>query len=250
MLGDVVGESGLQALETLLPVLQKEADFVIVNGENAADGFGLTEASFRRILDAGADVITTGNHIWEKREFWQILEKDPRVLRPANYPEGCLGRGWVKIEKAGAEWLVINLQGREMLFPIDCPFRTFDRLTQSAGDPFIIVDFHAESTREKESLGYYLDGRASLVAGTHTHIPTGDERILPQGTGYITDLGMTGTRESIIGMDSAACLERAKTQVFYRRPCAQGKGWIQGIAAEIDRKTKKTISITRIEIAS
>jgi metallophosphoesterase (TIGR00282 family) len=249
MLGDVVGESGLTALETLLPVIRDEADLIVVNGENAADGFGITGQSLQRILGAGADVVTTGNHVWEKREFWSILEKDERVLRPANYPEGCIGRGWVQIEKAGVSWLVINLQGRDMLFPIDCPFRTFDRIAASAGSGLIAVDFHAESTREKESLGYYLDGRASLVAGTHTHILTADERILPRGTGYITDIGMTGAKKSIIGMDIAVCADRVKTQVTYRMPCAQGPGMVQGVCAEIDSATKKTLFIARIEIS-
>jgi metallophosphoesterase (TIGR00282 family) len=279
MIGDVVGDSGLEVLEARLPGLIREqaAGFVVVNGENAAGGFGLTEATLKRILAAGADVVTSGNHVWEKRDFWPLLETEGRVLRPANYPAGTPGRGWARLEKAGAggesvSWLVINLQGREYLTPIDCPFRCFDSLhniqespadeshslytphgdlpetLKRAGD-IVLVDFHAESAREKEALAYYLDGRASLVVGTHTHVQTADERILPSGTAYITDLGMTGVTESVIGMDQRICMNRARNQVLYRMECAGGEGRkavVQGVAAEIDGETGKALSIQRI----
>jgi metallophosphoesterase (TIGR00282 family) len=263
MIGDVVGDPGLEALEARLPGLIRErsADFVVVNGENAAGGFGLTGAVLNRILDAGADVVSSGNHVWEKRDFWPILETERRVLRPGNYPAGTPGRGWVRLEKgAGVSWVVINLQGRDLMTPIDCPFRCFDSLLPRQASPLaedpagapkrpddiVLVDFHAESTREKEALAYYLDGRASLVAGTHTHVQTADERILPGGTGYITDLGMTGVTGSVIGMDPVICLNRTRNQVLYRMECAAGTGTVQGILAEIDRETGKTVSITRI----
>jgi metallophosphoesterase (TIGR00282 family) len=278
MIGDVVGEPGLEALEAKLPSLIREygADFVVVNGENAAEGFGMIEVSLRRILAAGADVVSSGNHIWEKREFWPLLEGEQRMLRPANYPAGNPGRGWIAVEKKResdpgppVSWLVINLQGRDLMPAIDCPFKTFDAITASQVDitdtihplftpegnvpesidklnHILLVDFHAESTREKESLAFYLDGRASLVVGTHTHVQTADERILPQGTAYITDLGMTGAKDGIIGMDAQICLNRAKTQVAYRMECAQGATLIQGVAAEIDRETGKAVSIERI----
>jgi metallophosphoesterase (TIGR00282 family) len=269
MIGDVVGDPGLDVLESRLPGLirEKAADFVVVNGENAAAGFGLTEAILKRLFAAGADVVSSGNHVWEKRDFWPTLEAESRILRPANYPAGTPGRGWVRLEKAGAggepvSWLVINLQGRELMTPIDCPFRCFDAILAEQGpaaypsggspkDPqrpgdIVLVDFHAESAREKEALAYYLDGRASLVAGTHTHVQTADERILPEGTGYITDLGMTGTTDSIIGMDPKICLDRARNQVLYRMECAGGKGSVQGVAADIDQKTGKTVAIERI----
>jgi calcineurin-like phosphoesterase len=279
MIGDVVGDPGLDILEAQLPGLIQEysADFVVVNGENAADGFGITAAVLNRILAAGADVVTSGNHVWEKREFWPVLEAETRILRPANYPAGTAGRGWIRVEKAqdGSDrplsWLVINLQGREFMSPIDCPFRCFDEILNSqraavaeAHPPctpdgnrpdflrnlgiIVLVDFHAESTREKEALGFYLDGRASLVAGTHTHVQTADDRILPHGTAYITDLGMTGVTASIIGMDPQICLDRAKNQVLYRMACAKGDTEIQGIIAEIDRETGKTLSIRRLPI--
>jgi metallophosphoesterase (TIGR00282 family) len=263
MIGDVVGEPGLGVLERKLPGLigQHKADFVVVNGENAADGFGLTEASLGRIFSAGADVVTSGNHVWEKRDFWAVLDAEKRVLRPANYPDGSAGRGWVKIEKnCGASdisWFVINLQGRELMTPIDCPFKCFDAILEAAaGQPasIILVDFHAESTKEKEALAYYLDGRTSLVVGTHTHVQTADERILPKGTAYITDLGMTGIKDSVIGMDPKICLDRVRKQVLYRMEVAgssgtgeqgaAGKGaCIQGVVAEIDGDTGKALAI-------
>jgi metallophosphoesterase (TIGR00282 family) len=250
MIGDVVGEPGLLALEETLPRLIDEykTDLVVVNGENAAEGFGMTDAALKRILGAGADVVTSGNHIWEKREFWPVLESEMPVLRPANYPAGVPGRGHLIIEKNGARWLVINEQGRELMSAIDCPFKTFDTLFKSAASdsPFIIVDFHAESAAEKEALGFYLDGRAHIVAGTHTHVQTADNRILPNGAAYITDLGMTGVSGSgsIIGMDAAICLERARKQVLYRMQCATGAAFVQGIIAEID--TGGALSIKRL----
>jgi metallophosphoesterase (TIGR00282 family) len=277
MIGDVVGEPGLTVLEARLPeIINKNAvDFTIVNGENAADGFGLTGAAFNRILAAGADAVTSGNHVWEKRDFWQLLETDERVLRPANYPAGAAGRGWLRAEKAGMNWIVINLQGRELMSAIDCPFRCFDSILDSLTNPafaihslftpagtslisgrfpVILVDFHAESTREKEALGYYLDGRATVVAGTHTHTQTADERVLSKGAAYITDLGMTGITNSVIGMDTKICLDRARKQVLYRmEPAAfpadrnnSEAASVQGIIAEVDADTGKAVSIRRI----
>jgi metallophosphoesterase (TIGR00282 family) len=262
MLGDVVGEPGLTALERVLPGLIREeaADFVLVNGENAAEGFGLTRESLERILAAGADVVRSGNHVWEKRDFWPVLDSNPRVLRPANYPEGTVGRGWVSLKKPcpGGElsFVALNLQGRELMTPINCPFKTFDALAAAwtdSGDfagakPLILVDFHAESTREKEALACYLDGRVSLVGGTHTHVQTADERVLPGGAAYITDLGMTGVTGSVIGMDPKICLDRARTHILYRMACAQGASSVQGVVAEIDGPSRRAVSIKRINI--
>ncbi|MDR2479064.1 MAG: YmdB family metallophosphoesterase [Treponema sp.] len=272
MIGDVVGEPGLGALETRLPdiIKQHSVDFVAVNGENAADGFGMTAAAFKRIIAAGADVVTSGNHVWEKRDFWQTLETDDHILRPANYPAGSAGRGWLCVEKAGISWVIINLQGREFMTAIDCPFQSFDSILKSlsnstarnhslvngCGDsavpgifPVIMVDFHAESSREKEALAYYIDGRAALAAGTHTHIQTADERLLPNGTAYITDLGMTGITNSVIGMDTTICLDRMRKQVLYRMEVATGAAdgaAVQGVIAEINSETGKAISIKRL----
>jgi metallophosphoesterase (TIGR00282 family) len=262
MIGDIVGDPGLAVLEKLLPDLRKKhsADAVIVNGENAAAGFGLTVETLDRILAAGADVVTGGNHIWEKRDFWPVLEDSKPVIRPANYPgsQGFIpvvpaipGRGFILLEKTPVPAAVINLQGREFLAPIDCPFSCFDALFSGLAGrkPVIIVDFHAESTEEKEALAYYLDGRASLLAGTHTHVQTADERILPKGTGYITDLGMTGAMSAVIGMDAQICIDRARTHIAYRMECASveaGNCAVQGIAAEIDGESGRTLSISRI----
>ncbi|GHV73448.1 2',3'-cyclic-nucleotide 2'-phosphodiesterase [Spirochaetia bacterium] len=266
MIGDVVGEPGLAVLEKLLPPLiaQEEADFVVVNGENAAAGFGITETEKARILNAGADIITTGNHVWEKREFWPALDTEERVLRPANYPGKPVGRGWTLLQKNKTRWLVINLQGRELMTPIDCPFRAFacvETLDAQAtefhdllkrNDAIVLVDFHAESTREKEALGFYLDGRAAVVAGTHTHVQTADEKVLPLGTAYITDLGMTGVSGGVIGMDAAVCQDRARTQVLYRMTCAEPTPAqppeLQGIVVEIDREMRRAVSIRRLRI--
>ena len=260
MIGDVVGEPGLQALEDILPGIIKDnaVDFTVVNGENSADGFGMTEAAFKRILACGADVVTSGNHVWEKRDFWETIGADDRMLRPANYPGDSPGRGWLAAEKAGITWIVINLQGREFMTPIDCPFRCFDKIVAAQGSPgvfpVIMVDFHAESSREKEALGHYLDGRAALVVGTHTHVRTADERLLPKGTAYITDLGMTGITNGVIGMDAQICLDRMRKQVLYRmEPAAspppgslQDNAEVQGIIAEIDAETGRAVSIRRV----
>ena len=251
MIGDVVGEPGLKALENSLPALIKEADidFVIVNGENAADGFGMTAGDYNRIIAAGADVITSGNHVWEKRDFWTILENKKNMLRPANYPSGAPGSGFTIIQKNNINWLVINLQGRELIGSLDCPFQCIENIlnSQAETNAIILVDFHAESSREKESLAYYIDGRISLIAGTHTHIQTADERILPKGSAYITDLGMTGVTKSVIGMDHKICHDRFTKQVqFQMKTAADEGGEIHGVTAEIDSDSGKAISIKRI----
>jgi len=276
MIGDIVGNQGLETLESQLPGLIREEniDFITVNGENAAEGFGMTESDYKRIIAAGADVVTSGNHVWEKREFWEVLETEKNMIRPANYPssweisQSVSGTGFVSIYKKDINWIVINLQGREYMSAINCPFQVFDRLIKMfegrASDlhpliesdgatapyalPLILVDFHAESSREKEALAYYIDGRASLIAGTHTHVQTADEKILPKGSAYITDLGMTGNIDSVIGMNPSICLNRARKQVLYHmEPAVSDKpGKIQGVIAEIDAKTGSAVSIKRI----
>jgi metallophosphoesterase (TIGR00282 family) len=258
MIGDVVGEPGLKALEDQLPRIIKDnaVDFIVANGENSADGFGMTEATLKRMLACGIDVVTSGNHVWEKREFWPTIDPVNKILRPANYSGNAPGRGWLCTEKAGAHWMIINLQGREFMTPIDCPFRCFDAIIAEAAlpeFPIIMVDFHAESSREKEALGHYLDGRATLLAGTHTHVQTADEHLLPQGTAYITDLGMTGITDSVIGMDAKICLDRTRKQVLYRMEPAtnsqtsdKNSAEVQGIIAEIDIESGKAVSIRRI----
>jgi metallophosphoesterase (TIGR00282 family) len=265
MIGDIIGEIGLKTLEKGLPALIKEhnIDFVTVNGENAAEGFGMTESDFRRIIAAGADVVTSGNHIWEKRDFWPVLENEKAMLRPANYPSDAPGRGFALLEKNAVKWLVINLQGREFMGAIDCPFQCFDRVIAQAdaaqtgaaqaaqagaANPIVLVDFHAESSREKEALGFYSDGRASLFAGTHTHVQTADERILPKGCAYITDLGMSGLQNSVIGMDPKICSERFRKQVQYQMKTAETAeiGALRGALAEIDADSGAAVSVRRV----
>ena len=263
MLGDVVGNPGLEALDRLLPCLIKEnqIDFVMVNGENAAGGFSLTLPELERIFAAGADVVSSGNHIWEKREIWPVLDTEPRLLRPMNYPSGSPGKGWTKISKPSPwggppiTWLALNLQGREFMSPLDCPFKAFDDfeasiLSSLQEQPITLVDFHAESSREKEALGYHLDGRVSVVAGTHTHVQTADERILPKGSAYITDLGMSGALDGVIGMDTKICLDRARNQVLYRMevatPAEGDRVSVQGIIVEFDGDTRRVLSIRRV----
>ncbi|MDR2491669.1 MAG: YmdB family metallophosphoesterase [Spirochaetaceae bacterium] len=258
MIGDVVGHAGLSALEAGLRPLAAEwgAALVVVNGENAADGYGLTAPLAEKIFACGADVITSGNHIWEKRDFWPYMEAEERMLRPANYPAGQSGRGTVLVEKAAARFVVINLQGRDFMALTDCPFRCFDRLYEEAAGgghsdapPLILVDFHAETSREKEALGFYLDGRAALVAGTHTHVQTADEKILPNGAAYISDLGMTGSRSGVIGMKAAICVNRFYRQIQTRMECAEDNPAIQGVAVKLDAQTGKALEITRINKA-
>jgi metallophosphoesterase (TIGR00282 family) len=235
MLGDVVGEAGVAAVEQALPVLRKNysASLVVLNGENASEGFGMTARMADRLFAAGADVITSGNHIWEKRDFLPYME-DHAVLRPANYFNAC-GRGFIIMEHDSMRWLIVNLQGRVFMTAIDCPFRTVDSIISAVSDESnplplaVVVDFHAESTREKEALAMYLDGRAFCIAGTHTHVQTADERLLPKGSAYITDLGMCGPHNSVIGMDTDLCIKRAETQVFHKLSCAEGEVSVQGI---------------------
>jgi metallophosphoesterase (TIGR00282 family) len=266
MIGDVMGEPGLKVLEEKLPGFFREhgLDFCIVNGENSAAGFGITPEALSRIMALGVDIVTSGNHIWEKRDYWPLLDSEERLLRPANYPTGNPGRGWARVEKEingkKITFLAVNLQGRDLMNPIDCPFKAFDEIERSvsAGQndnieekPLILVDFHAESTREKEAFGFYLDGRACVVAGTHTHVQTADEKILPKGTAYISDLGMTGITDSVIGMDTETCVQRSRKQVLYHLEAAQnGEVRIQGIMAEIETNgnARRAVSIQRLNL--
>jgi metallophosphoesterase (TIGR00282 family) len=243
--GDVVGRSGRNVLLDRLPKLiaQWKLDLAIVNGENAAGGFGITEAIYQEFIDAGADAVTLGNHAWDQREALVFIERAPRLIRPLNYPSGTPGCGAAMIEaKNGARVLVMNLLGRIFMDPLDDPFFAVDReLTAcplATGADAIVIDMHCEATSEKQAMGYFADGRASLVVGTHTHVPTSDHRILPGGTAFVSDVGMTGDYESIIGMDRAEPLSRFTRKIPSSRfEPAVGPGTFCAIAVETDDAT-------------
>jgi metallophosphoesterase (TIGR00282 family) len=252
--GDIVGRPGRYALTHALGRLVDRhcVDLVIANGENAAAGFGLTAEVAREIFDAGVDVITSGNHIWDKKEIFAFFDREPRLLRPANYPPGLPGKGGGVFKTAGGVPIgVINLEGRAFMNNLDCPFRAADALIDeiSVQAKIIFVDFHAETTSEKISLGYYLDGRISALIGTHTHVQTADERILPGGSAYLTDVGMTGSRDSVIGIRKEEAIERFLTQLPIRFEVAKKDPWLCAVLVTIDEKSGKAQAIERIQVA-
>jgi hypothetical protein len=248
MIGDVIGKPGRKALAALVPGLREELslDLVIANGENAAAGFGLTEATAQEIFDAGVDVITSGNHIWDQKDIIPILDREAPILRPLNYPKGAPGRGM--LTQKGVT--VLNLQGRTFMADIDCPFRAADEaLAAITEGSIVIVDMHAEATSEKQAMGRYLDGRVSAVLGTHTHVPTADARLLPRGAAYVTDVGMAGPTESVIGNEIDAVLERFLTGLPVRLPVAEKSPTVQfnSILVEVDEVTGHARRIERID---
>jgi metallophosphoesterase (TIGR00282 family) len=245
-IGDIVGRPGRMAVTEFLPALRGEygIDFVIANGENAAGGFGLTLQTARELYDAGVDVITSGNHIWAQKEIIPYLDTDAPVLRPLNYPPGVPGRGW--LVTGGV--MVVNLIGRTFINEYDCPFRTMDSLLETVTDrpPVVFVDFHAEATSEKVALGYYLDGRVSAVLGTHTHVGTIDTMILRGGTAYVTDIGMTGPADSVIGDDKELVIERFLTMMPNRLVVANGRPTFTSILVDVDGATGRATRIERL----
>ena len=244
--GDVIGRPGRKAVNWLLPSLRQQygLDLVIANAENAAGGLGLTSTTARELLNAGVDVLTSGNHIWAQKEIIPFLNSEMPVLRPLNYPPKVLGRGYIITGKA----LVVNVIGRTFMSDFDCPFRAMDKLLAEVKPkpPVIIVDFHAEATSEKVAMGRYLDGRVSAVLGTHTHIGTIDARLLPQGTAYVTDIGMTGPIDSVIGVDTEAVIDRFLTMIPRNLSVAKGKTTFNAILVRVDEDSGKAISIDRI----
>jgi metallophosphoesterase (TIGR00282 family) len=247
---DVVGQPGRDAVKAILPSLKQEleADLTILNGENAAGGFGLTAKIVAELKSAGADVITTGNHVFAQKEFVPDLPSQERVLRPANFPPKAPGQGWWVADVQGTPVLVMNLIGRIFLDPADDPFRTADSILAAHPEARIVFcDLHAEATSEKTAMGWYLDGRVSAVVGTHTHIPTADARVLPKGTAYVTDVGMVGPRDGCIGMDKDIVLQRFLTGVPNRFAVAAGPVTFNSVLVTINGSTGRATSIQRID---
>ena len=252
-IGDIIGKPGRQALSRELHRLvdRHNADIVIANGENAAGGFGLTVEVAKELFNQGVHLLTGGNHIWDKKEQVSLILADPRVIRPANYPGGAMGRGSTTLTTPGGVNVgILNLEGRVFMKNLECPFltadREIDRLKREAA--IIFVDFHAEATSEKSAMGWYLDGRVSAVIGTHTHVQTADERILTQGTAFMTDAGMTGSFDSIIGMGKEETIRKFLTQLPVKFEVAKKDIRLNGVVVEVDEKSGKALSIERINI--
>ena len=246
-IGDIIGSPGRRAVSQLLPGLKEQhrIDFVIANGENVAGGLGLTPNTAEELFDAGVDVITSGNHIWAQKEILPHLDSEMPVLRPLNYPPGVPGRGYLVFKK---RMVVVNLIGRTFIGNFDCPFRAMDKLLAelTAKPAVIIVDFHAEATSEKMALGRYLDSRVSAVLGTHTHIGTIDAQLLPGGTAYVTDIGMTGPINSIIGDDTETVLSRFLSMIPHRLTVGKGRVVFNAILVKVDEETGRATGIERI----
>lgn len=252
MVGDVIGKPGRTVVQKFLQKNKDKYDFIVVNGENSAAGFGITSKIAKEFFSWGVDVITSGNHIWDKKEIYQYLQEEHKLLRPLNYPLGVPGSGIVTlITKKGIKVTVINLQGRVFMKEIDCPFAKIDDellCLDEESKKILIVDFHAEVTSEKVAMGWFLDGRASVVYGTHTHTLTADNRVLEQGTAYITDIGMSGGFDGIIGMKKEKIIEKFQNSLPVRFEICEENIRINGIEVEIDEETGKSITINRIDI--
>ena len=252
MVGDIFGEPGRSALARLLPRLREEhaIDFCVVNCENAAGGFGITPPMARQMLEQGADVLTSGNHIWDKKEIVEFITKENLLLRPANFPAGTPGVGHVTVKAGPHRVAVLNLMGRVFMNPIDCPFRKADEILPELRREtrIILVDMHCEATSESQAMGWYLDGRVSAVVGTHRHVQTADERVLPGGTAYITDLGMTGPTDGVIGVDRETILQRFLTQMPTRFEPAKGPVALHGAVIAIDPETGRAQDIRRLRV--
>ncbi len=250
-IGDVVGVIGCHHLQDVLPRIKRElaVDVCIVNGENSADGNGITPASARYLFDAGADVITGGNHTFRRHEFYDLLEENEALVRPANLPAGTPGRGMTVIDRGRYQVTVINLQGTVYMDALTSPFDTLDSLLKEAGNPkFCIVDFHAEATAEKRALAGYADGRISALFGTHTHVATADEQILSGGTGFITDIGMTGPIDSCLGVRTELSIQKMRSKLPVRFATAEGKCRMDGVLFTLDDKTGKCTAVKRIHV--
>ena len=251
--GDIVGKAGRLAIQGILEKVVKDhrIEFTIANGENAAGGMGITPPIAIEILDQGVDVLTSGNHIWAKKEIFPFLDEESRLLRPSNYPPNVPGKGaGIFHTRDGQKVGVLNLEGRVFMRHLDCPFRGAEKEVELLRKEtnIILVDFHAEATSEKMAMGWFLDGKVSAVLGTHTHVQTSDERILDEGTSYITDVGMTGPLDSVIGIRKQVALERLLTQIPWKFDVATEEVELQGVVIEVNSKTGKSQSIQRIKV--
>lgn len=247
--GDVVGRPGRKILRSYLEKYKNDYDFIIVNGENSAAGFGMTEKIAVEFLSWGVDMITGGNHTWDKKEFYSFLRQSKNVIRPCNYPKGVPGLGYSILQsKNGKKVAVLSLQGRVFMPITDCPFQVAEEVLQEIEKEtnLIVVDFHAEASSEKIALGWFLDGRVSAVYGTHTHIQTADEKILPKGTAYITDVGMTGSENGVIGIETEAIIQKFLLGLPQRFEIAEGNEVLHGIVLEIEEETGKARKIERL----
>jgi len=254
-IGDVVGQPGRRAIAGLLPALRQrlKLDLVVANAENIADGAGITRKTANELFAAGVDVLTNGNHAWDKKEALEYIATEPRLLRPHNYPDGTPGTGWFVANLASGHKLgILNLMGNVFMHPhLACPFAAAERALAAKPDDvkMVLVDLHAEVTSEKMAMGWHLDGRVSAVVGTHTHVPTADERILPRGTGYITDVGMTGCYDSVIGMDTQKSLKRFVQKLPERFEVAEGTGTICGVLLDLNEHSGLCRNITRLRVS-
>ena len=250
--GDIFGEPGRTALARLLPGLRQQhaIDFCVVNVENAAGGFGVTPPMARQFLAEGADVLTSGNHIWDKREIVEYIARENLLLRPANFPLGTPGVGHITVKCGPHKVAVVNLMGRVFMLPLDCPFRKADEIVPELRreTPIVLVDMHCEATSESQAMGWYLDGRVSAVVGTHRHVQTADERVLPGGTAYITDLGMTGPTDGVIGVDRDLILQRFLQQMPARFEPAKGPAALHGAVIVVDPDTGRASDIRRLRV--
>ena len=250
LVGDVCGRAGREAFSRFTPGIRKEkaVDIVIVNGENSAGGKGFTRKSLDALYHGGADVVTSGNHVWDKKDVLEFIDDEPFLIRPANYPDGAPGKGYCIYPHRAKNIAVINMSGRVFMPDMDCPFQKIEGILREIRDEadVIFLDFHAEATSEKAAMGWYLDGRVNAVVGTHTHVQTADERLLPGGTAYITDLGMTGPWDSVLGVRIDRVLEKFTTCRPVRFEVAEGPVVYSAVIVEVDDATNRTLSIERI----
>jgi metallophosphoesterase (TIGR00282 family) len=244
-IGDIVGKPGRRAVRLLLPRLRERwnPDVIIANGENMAGGNGITKDTAQEMFRAGVSLLTTGNHVWDRPEALELLKADSRIVRPLNYPPDTPGVGHTQIDVGEEKLTVVSVQGRTFMRTLDDPFRAIEALLPELGESRVLIDFHAEATAEKLAFAYFLDGKVSAVVGTHTHVPTADARILPGGTAYITDVGMVGPRESVIGMDPSGVIQRFRTQMYHRYEIGSGPTILNAVVIETGGARARSIEL-------